>query len=205
VTTKSTLAVLCAGLFALIFFATPYSSMAASQKAAREGVPPALAKLFGGSFSLVDHLGKSRTDKDFRGSYMLIYFGYTYCPDVCPVDLQHVSDAMDSLGEKGENVQPIFITVDPARDTSSALKAYVAHFHEKLIGLTGSEGEIKSVAKSFRVHRRKYTTKGGTPDEYLVDHSSLTLLMGKDGQFLTLFPHNTNGDEMAKRIQTYLR
>lgn len=196
---KTHLAVFFAGIFTLFALLLPHSNMAA-----RADVPPALAKLFGGSFSLIDHLGKSRTDKDFNGSYMLIYFGYTYCPDVCPVDLQHVSDAVDILGKKGDQIQPIFITVDPARDTSRALKAYVSHFHPRLIGLTGSEAEIKKVAKSFRVHRRKFTPKGGTPDEYLVDHSSLTLLMGTEGQFLTLFPHNTNGEEMAKRIKTYL-
>lgn len=167
--------------------------------------PPPLPKLFGGPFSLTDHNGTPRTDKDFLGTFMLIYFGYTFCPDICPANLQHCANAMDALGDKARRITPIFISIDPARDTPMVLKEYVANFGERFVGLTGSETQIRAVSKAYRIHRRKVLPAGETDKaNYLVDHSSITYLMGPDGKFVTLFPHNTPGDEMAKRISTYL-
>lgn len=159
---------------------------------------------FGGPFSLVDHGGTPRSDRDFRGSFMLIYFGYTYCPDICPTNLQTMTDALDLIGDKAGQVQPLFISVDPARDTAAALGDYVSYFHPRLIGLTGSERQVRAVAKAYRIHRSKVTVADAAPEDYLVNHSSITYLMGPDGRFVTLFPHDTKADFMAQAIAKYL-
>ena len=166
--------------------------------------PPALANLFSGGFSLVDHNGEPRTDKDFRGRYLLIYFGYTYCPTICPTNLQHMALALKTLGKRSGAVQPLFITIDPQRDTPKEIKAYMANFGDRFIGLSGTEDQIRAAAKAYRVHRRKVIPDKSAPEDYLVDHSSLTLLIGPDGKFLTLFPHDTNGVVMAQRMAKYL-
>lgn len=172
---------------------------------AAQSTPPPLASLFGGPFSLIDHNGKPRTDKDFLGKFMLIYFGYTFCPDICPVNLQHGADALQELGETSKQITPMFITIDPQRDTPMVLKEYVANFGDAVVGLTGSEKQVRAVAKAYRIHRRKVLPAGETDKQnYLVDHSSITYLMGPDGKFVTLFPHNTSGKEIASRIRTYL-
>ena len=165
---------------------------------------PPLADLFSGDFDLIDHNETPRSSKDFRGRFMLIFFGYTYCPTICPTNLQHMAQALELLGDKAEKVQPIFITIDPARDTPGVLKDYLENFGTKFLGLTGTETQIRSVAKSYRVHRRKIILDKSAPQDYLVDHSSLTLLMGPDGKFRTLFPHDTTGSVMAKRMEKYL-
>lgn len=167
--------------------------------------PPALAQLFGGPFTLVDHNGKTRRNTDFRGRFILIYFGYTYCPDICPTNLQHMADALAQLGRRANAIVPIFISIDPGRDTPQVLKDYVANFNDRFIGLTGSQEQVRAVAKAYRVHRRMVLEKGEQDrTNYLVDHSSITYLIGPDGKFLTLFPHNTTGAEMARRLKTYL-
>ena len=167
-------------------------------------VPPPLADLFSGGFDLIDHNGKSRSSEDFRGRFMLIFFGYTDCPTICPTNLQQMAQALAQLGDKAKIIQPIFITIDPARDTPGVLKDYMAKFGTKFLGLTGTETQIRSVAKSYRVHRRKVIPDKSAPKDYLVDHSSLTLLIGPDGKFRTLFPHDTTGLVMAKRMEKYL-
>ncbi len=179
---------------------------AAGQKAA---VPPAVETQLGGRFSLLDHDGRRRSDGDFRGTYQLIYFGYTYCPTICPTGLETISQALDLLGDAAERVQPIFITIDPARDDVTVVRDYVRHFHPRLLGLTGSEAEIAAVARAYRVHRRKVVLEdspgeGEGADDYLVDHSSITHLMGPDGKFLTLFPHGTDAQKMAAALESYL-
>lgn len=166
--------------------------------------PPALANLFSGGFSLVDHNGKPRTDKDYRGRFMLIYFGYTYCPTICPTNLQHMALALKALGKRAEKIQPLFITIDPARDTPPEIKAYMANFGDRFVGLSGTEAQIRAAAKAYRVHRRKVVPDKSAPEDYLVDHSSLTLLIGPDGKFQTLFPHDTTGAVMARRMAKYL-
>ena len=167
--------------------------------------PPPPADFFGGPFSLIDHHGTRRTEQDFRGRYMLIYFGYATCPDICPTGLQTLSTALDLLGARADAVQPLFITVDPARDRPQALKDYVSHFHPRLIGLTGAESEIRAVAKAYRIHRRKVVLADSAgPDDYLVDHASITHLMGPDGKHVTLFPHGTDAERMAEVLRRYL-
>lgn len=167
---------------------------------------PPLATLFGGHFELVDHTGRTRSDTDFLGKYLLIYFGYTYCPDICPLNLEHMAGAMDELGPLADRVQPLFITVDPERDKAELLKGYVSAFHPRLIGLTGSQDQVAAALKAYRVHRRKVADPSPHADkgDYLVDHASITYLVGPDGKFVTLFPHNTDGERMAKVISGYL-
>jgi cytochrome oxidase Cu insertion factor (SCO1/SenC/PrrC family) len=165
---------------------------------------PVMGNLFGGPFRLIDQTGNVRTNLDFKGQFMLITFGYTFCPDICPTDLATMATALDLLGGQSDKVQPIFITIDPERDTPSHLKDYVAAFYPRLIGLSGSNVEIQQVAKAYRVHRSKIINPAKPSDEYLVNHSSLTYLMGKDGEFLSMFPYGTKPEFMAQAIAKYL-
>lgn len=157
----------------------------------------------GGAFTLVDQDGRTVTEKDFRGKYMLIYFGYTFCPDVCPTSLQAMGQALDLLPpDKAAKVTPVFITVDPERDSPDLLKSYVPNFHPRLIGLTGSTGQIEAASKAFKVYARKAEQKDGAP--YLMDHSSILYLMGPDGRFVTHFSHGATpqaiADGLAKAV-----
>jgi protein SCO1/2 len=159
----------------------------------------------GGPFTLTDHTGKTVSDKDFRGRNMLIYFGYTFCPDVCPTELQTVAQAMEILGEKGKGVVPVFITVDPARDTVAVMKDYVAAFHPRMVGLTGGAEQVKAAAKEYKVYSRKAPgTKEGAKD-YLVDHTSLLYLVGADGKVKALFKGGTKPDTLAKELARLTR
>lgn len=158
--------------------------------------------LIGGPFSLIDHNGKNVTQEDFQGKYMLIYFGYTYCPDICPMELQIMSDALDrSPKEILAEINPIFITVDPGRDTVEILAQYVPAFHEKMIGLTGSEAQVKAVKKAYRVYGAKEKiAEGEDPDAYLVSHTSYIYLMDPAGQYVTHFKSRSDPEVMAKRL-----
>ena len=109
----------------------------------------------GGPFELIDHAGRTRTERDFRGQLMLVYFGFTYCPDICPTDLQAIGLALDKLGKDGDSVQPLFITVDPERDTPEHLAEYVPMFHPRLIGLTGGAEAIRKAADAYKVYYAK--------------------------------------------------
>ncbi len=155
--------------------------------------------LVGGPFSLTSHTGQRVTNKNFAGSYMLIYFGFTYCPDVCPSGLQVMSAAIDKLGVKGQKIVPILITVDPERDTPEQLAKYVTQFHPRLVGLTGTPEEIRDVAKAYRVYYNKVKDEKSTAG-YTVDHSALFLLMDPQGNYVAHFTHGTSVDAMAKRL-----
>lgn len=159
---------------------------------------------FGGPFSLVDHKGQKVTDKDFRGRFLLIYFGYASCPNICPTNLEIMAEALDQLGGVADRVQPVFISVDPDRDLPQVLAKFVANFHPRLIGLTGTEKQIASVAKAYRIYRGKIRLPEMKKDEYLVTHTPTTFLMGPDGKFLTLFPHDTDPEFMGKTLGRYL-
>jgi len=157
----------------------------------------------GGPFTLTDHTGKRISDADFRGRWMLIYFGYTYCPDVCPSELQVISSALDKLGSIADQIQPLFITVDPARDTTDVLAQYVESFHPRLIGLTGSEEEIRDVTKAYRVYYKR-ADNGSDPDNYMVDHASIVYLMNPDGKFVRHFAYGTDADKFADALKQTL-
>ena len=140
------------------------------------------AAAIGGPFKLTDQNGKPRSDADFRGQYTLVFFGYTNCPDVCPTTLQTLTDAMAVLGPKADKVTPVFITVDPERDTAKALKDYAANFTPRLVMLTGSPADIAAVAKEYRV----YYAKAGEGPNYAMDHTAGIYLMGPDGDLCHL-------------------
>jgi cytochrome oxidase Cu insertion factor (SCO1/SenC/PrrC family) len=157
--------------------------------------------LVGGPFSLTDQTGKRVSEKDFLGRYMLVFFGYTYCPDVCPTELQVMMAALASMGEQAARIQPVFVSIDPERDTPSVLKSYVENFGPQLIGLTGSAEEIASVAKAYRVYYAK-AGKGGS--DYLMDHSSVIYLMGPDGRFVKHFTYTTDAAALAAALKETL-
>lgn len=158
--------------------------------------------LIGGPFALTDHTGKRVTEKDFAGRHVLVFFGYTYCPDICPAELQIMSAAIDKLGPKGDKVTPVFITVDPERDTVSQMKSYVENFHPRLVGLTGSAEDVRAAAKAYRV----YYSKAGdaSASDYLMDHSSVVYLMSPAGEYLAHFAYGTGVDKMAEGIAKFL-
>ena len=155
----------------------------------------------GGPFALVDQDGKPRTDADFRGKFLLIYFGFTYCPDICPTDLQNIGLAMDRLGKAGDGVQPLFVTLDPERDTAEHLKDYVALFHPRMVALTGDAAAIGKAADAYRVYYARVPTKSG---DYTVDHSAFIYLVGRDGKYLGFLPPGTDGDRIAEAIRPHL-
>ncbi len=158
----------------------------------------------GGPFTLINQDGLEVTDQAFLGQYLMVFFGYTFCPDVCPTTMTTLSDTMDILGEAGKKVTPIFISVDPDRDTPAHLKEYVGYFHPSIMALTGTTEQIKSVAKAYRVYYAKTKATEDDPEDYLVDHSSITYLMGPDGLFLEHFSHGTEAEEIAERLQKHL-
>ncbi|MDR3531591.1 MAG: SCO family protein [Rhodopila sp.] len=153
----------------------------------------------GGPFTLEDGNGKPVTDSDFRGKYMLVYFGYTFCPDVCPTTLNAVADAMDKLGPAASRIQPVFITVDPKRDTPPVVKQYAAAFGPKIMGLTGTPEQIAKAAKEYRVYFAEHRTGPG-PNDYSMDHSSVLYLMDPNGAFIAPVRADQSGDEIAANL-----
>ncbi len=158
----------------------------------------------GGSFSLINQFGEDVTEKDFLGKYVLLFFGYTYCPDICPTALTNISEALDLLGETGKKIVPIFVTVDPARDTVEHLKEYSKFFHPSLIALTGTEEQIRTVSKLYRVYFSKSKENKDDSFDYLMDHSAITYLMGPDGKFISHFSHGLEPALLAERISEKL-
>jgi cytochrome oxidase Cu insertion factor (SCO1/SenC/PrrC family) len=154
--------------------------------------------LVGGPFELTNQDGRRVTDKDFRGRLMLVYFGFTYCPDICPAGLQVVTAAVEELGSKSDRVVPIFVTVDPERDTPEQMKQYISSFHKNFVGLTGSAEDIQKAAKAYRVYYRKVQDE--SLSDYTMDHTSFLYLMGADGQFITHFPHAVAPEKLAARL-----
>ena len=156
--------------------------------------------LIGGSFELVAHDGQTVTDETFKGAFTLIYFGFTYCPDVCPTELQVMSGALDLLGDDAEKVRPLLITVDPERDTVDIMAQYVANFHPRLMGLTGTPEQISTAASAYRVYYEKLEDPGSNA-AYTMDHSSVVYLMGPDGTFIAHFGPGTGSEKMAEKIK----
>lgn len=157
----------------------------------------------GGPFTLINAEGKQVTDRDFLGKYMLIFFGYTFCPDVCPTTLGKMAAALDKLGAKADRVQPLFITIDPRRDTPSVLGDYTKAFSPRLIGLTGTTEQVATVEKEYRVYAAEHRTGNG-PNDYTMDHSGIVYLMGPDGRFLAVVRADEDADAMAGDISQAL-
>jgi protein SCO1/2 len=192
-------------IFALIVLLVAAGIGLVALSLSRPGGPISFGEaLVGGPFTLTDHNGRRVTDQDFRGKYMLIFFGYTYCPDVCPSELQVISAALDQLGPAADKIQPIFITIDPARDTPETMKIYVSNFHPRLVGLTGTDEEIAAVAKAYRVYYRKAEAKENATD-YLMDHGSLVYLMDPGGKFVKPFSYTTDAKALADGLREQIQ
>ncbi|MFQ5627052.1 MAG: SCO family protein, partial [Methyloligellaceae bacterium] len=205
---KTALAVL-GFLLAVISFAYPGPRLVHAGERS-QSIPAAT------SFSLVDHRGKPVTEKNFRGKFMLVFFGYTYCPDVCPTGLQTMSTALESLGHVGDKIIPVFVTVDPERDSAEVMAAYVTHFHSRLIGLTGTRQQTAQAARVFGVRNFKvffppFENEDNSANEqdkdedensnYLLNHSANTYLVGPDGRVLTIFPFEASPGEIEQTIR----
>jgi protein SCO1 len=154
----------------------------------------------GGPFTLTATDGSTVTDRTYRGKIMLIYFGYTYCPDACPTALNEIASALDELGPLADRVQPLFITVDPQRDTRDVLANYVTAFDARIVGLTGTPEQIAAAAKAYRVYYHRYET-ADAPDGYLMDHNSVIYVMNEEGRFVASFTHETPAAQMAERLR----
>ncbi len=156
--------------------------------------------LVGGPFDATNQDGKRISDKEFLGKHTLFYFGYTFCPDICPAELQVISAALGEIEGAQEKFNLAFVTIDPARDTPEIMKQYVAHFWPGTIGLTGSEEDIRKIASAYRVYYSKAEGESGDQDSYLMDHSSIIYLMGPDGKFVRHFPFGTSADDIRKAL-----
>jgi protein SCO1/2 len=156
----------------------------------------------GGPFSLVDQAGRAVTERDFAGQWLLLYFGYTYCPDVCPTELGTIAAAVDALGPLGEKVLPVLVTIDPQRDTPAQLAEYVGRFHPRMRGLTGTAEQVAEAARRYRV----YFAKVNRPEaaDYLMDHSSFVYLVGPDGRVRSLFRPEAGPDDIAAVVRAQL-
>jgi protein SCO1/2 len=154
----------------------------------------------GGPFTLVATDGETVSDQTYRGKWLLIYFGYTYCPDACPTALNSISLALERLGSQANDLQPLFVTVDPDRDTRETMVKYLTSFDSRIIGLTGTKDQIDSVIKEYRLYvSREKPEHGG--DDYLVSHSSYIYLMDPQGRFVNVIHAEELGDEIAIRLR----
>jgi protein SCO1/2 len=152
----------------------------------------------GGPYRLTDQDGRPRGSADFHGKYVLIYFGYSFCPDVCPATLGVIADALDKMGADGNRIVPVFITIDPERDTPKVLKQYLAAFGPNFVGLTGSPAEIAAVEKEYRVYARKAPLPG---EKYGMDHSSVLYLMGPNGELVSFYDEAVTQDQLIKELR----
>ncbi len=174
---------------------------------ATDGPPPLEGARIGGPFTLISETGKTVHDTDYAGKYRLIYFGYSFCPDICPADVQRLMLGFSALEQhdagKASKVQPLFITVDPERDTPDVLTTFTSAFHPKLIGLTGSAAQIATVAKEYAVVYQK--AKGATPETYLVDHSRTAILFDPKGAPLALIPQDGRPEAIAAELARWIK
>jgi protein SCO1/2 len=170
----------------------------AAHEVSRDEAPP---QDVDGRFSLVEQHGRPVTDQSFRGDFMLVYFGFASCPDVCPLDLATMAAALRDLGTLAGRIHPIFITIDPSRDTPERLAAYVAAFDPRMLGLTGTPEQIRSAASAYGVD---YTIEESNGEHLVDQHTAFTYLMGPDGQFLRAFPHGVTGSELADALRSAL-
>ncbi|MBI1777759.1 MAG: SCO family protein [Proteobacteria bacterium] len=156
----------------------------------------------GGPFQLTDQDGRPVSEASYRGKWLLIYFGYTHCPDACPTALNDMAEAIDRLGGKRPKVQALFVTVDPERDTPAVLKDYVAAFGDAVVGLTGTPDQIQRAARAYRVYYAKHA--GASPGEYDMDHSSVIYVMDPQGRFVTNFTHESPPELIAQRLNALI-
>jgi len=169
--------------------------------------PPLKGARIGGPFALVDQDGRPVSDRDFAGKYRIVYFGFTHCPDVCPTDLAAIGSALRGFERKdpgrAARVQPLFITVDPERDTPAVVKEYVAAFHPRIVGLTGTPQQVAKVEKEFAVYASKGEAQPG--GGYAVDHSRIVLLMGPDGAPIALLPQDKGVEGILAELDRWVK
>ena len=181
-------------------------ALAACQPATTAAEPPLAGARIGGPFALIDQDGKPVTDRDFAGRYRIMYFGYTFCPDVCPVDLQKIGAGMKALEASdpaiAAKITPVFVTVDPKRDTAPVLKEFVANFYPRMVGLGGSTQAIDKVAKEYGVYFQLH--EPGPGGGYLVDHSRQAVLFGPDGKPIALVPADKSPEEIATELKRWV-
>ncbi len=155
-------------------------------------------------YLLIDQFGRTVTNSDFQGQLQIIYFGYTFCPDICPTSLAAMSNALKLLGEEQTQIQPLFITVDPQRDTPQVLGEYVTYFHSRMLGLSSSPEVTKRTAELFKARYERVEAESGHPQRYSMDHTASLYLLGRNGEFLTKFAHGMSPVEMAEQLRMYL-
>ena len=192
----STVVILSSILFTVDASASSERDKVVEQEAPRSD-EPSMRGAYGGPFILQDQTGKTVSDDDYRGKFMLLTFGYTSCGDVCPTILQSMAKVMDLLGDQSKEVQPLFISLDPKRDTPPKLREYVTAFHPRLVGLTGPDPYVAAAARKYRI---KYQVVEGKNGDYSIDHTAVIFLMGPDGAFQERFSHTVTPEEMARRI-----
>ena len=168
--------------------------------AAEESPPPGIQP----RYLLQGPDGRALMDRDFRGRFQLITFGYTFCPDVCPTTLAEMAHILKALGDDAARLQALFITVDPARDTPAVLKAYTAFFDERIMALSGSPELVRRVAELFKVRYEIVREPGAAPDHYAVDHSAGMYLLGPDGSFIVKFGYGAAAADIAARIRALM-
>jgi protein SCO1/2 len=169
----------------------------------RDGGGGPLAAQVGGPFALVDQDGRRVSDRDFRGKALVVEFGFTFCPDICPLGLSRIAEVMDALGPDAKRVQPVFISVDPARDTPAVLKDYVRHFSDDVVGLTGTPEEVAAAARAYRVYFKAAGDPAKDPN-YTVDHSALIYVMDREGRFVGTFTHETPVENAVRLVRKAL-
>jgi len=167
-------------------------------------VPKSVGKAaIGGPFTLVDQSGKKFTDKDLLGQWALLYFGFTHCPDICPDELLKIADAVDGIEQKaGKQVVPVFISIDPERDSVAQVRSYVKEFHPRMLGLTGSKEQTSAAAKAYRVY---FTKANETEKDYLIDHSIISYLVDPSGDFVAFYGKNSDAETMVKEISDHIK
>ena len=194
------------------FAALALAAFAAFAGAAEEAVPEPrreeaarlmndlmLGRDVGGEFTLRDARGKTRRLADFRGKLVLLYFGFTTCPDICPTDLREIGVAVKRLGARGRQVQPVFITLDPVRDKPAIIAEYIRNFHPRFVALTGTEDEVRAVARAYKVFYEKVDIPGGLG--YTIDHAAFTFLIDRQGKYIGIIPPGTPADRIARIVQ----
>jgi len=180
-------------------------ALASCEPAAAPG--PLAGSAIGGPFALVDQNGRAFTDRDLAGKYALVYFGYTYCPDVCPLDVQAISQGLSALEKtapaRAAKVVPVFVTVDPERDRPAELKAFTANFHPRLVALSGTRAQVDAAMKAYRIYARRAGPAGAK--DYLMDHMAITYLMGPDGKPIAFTGQGATAADITRELETYVR
>ncbi len=191
---------LLGGLYAVTRFLAPGDQFSQCRASMIAGGPGQI----GGPFTLINETGETVTDKEVIDQPSLVYFGYTFCPDVCPVDAARNAEAVALLEERGTIIKPVFITVDPTRDTPEVVAEFTDYMHPRMIGLTGSEEQVKAASKAYRTYFKIHEADEGAEDFYLVDHSTQTYLMFPEHGFVEFFNRSDSAEKMAERVQCFV-